>query len=271
MESYLRRYGNCDEDAPNLLETPEEFEDFQIDVPFNSGHVTILSCPEDRDCSDQECLTGRCFCTNCTVPLCHECGDKFAWREKPEMPPADLANDMMIFYAPRELYTLEATVLEVICSSVCITTMICFTMEAKYRKENPFDSESHMARHRMGARGNATSLPLPWQDILHRLRTNEEDEACADLPWIGDELSSDVSILLKTSEEDDPKSMSRFVHQALVRRAVVVQLIDGMKRRGHRSYTNLDMDRVREKKKQKICKIMRRHQKLCVYCPTTVV
>ena len=69
------------------------------------------------------------------------------------------------------------------------------------------------------------------------------------MPWTGDELSSYVSILLKTSEEDDPKSMSRFIHQALVRRGVVVQLIDGMRRRGHKSYKNLDMRRVHEKAK----------------------
>ena len=103
-----------------------------------------------------------------------------------------------------------------------------------------------MSRHRMGARGNATSFPLPWQDLLHILRKSGENESLPDLPWTGDETSSYVSILLKTSEEDDPKSMSRFVHQALVRRAVVIQLIDGMRRRGHRSYKHLDMDRVRE-------------------------
>ena len=49
------------------------------------------------------------------------------------MPHAALANDLMIFYAPRELYDREVTVLEMICASTCVTSMICFTLEAKYR------------------------------------------------------------------------------------------------------------------------------------------
>ena len=166
------------------------------------------------------------------------------------MPPAALTNDMMIFYAPRELYTMNVTVLELICASVCLTSMICFTLEAKYRKENPFDSEVHMARHRMGARGNATSFPLPWQELLAELQrqsANESDGAAPDLPWTGEELSNFVSILLKTSEEDNPKSMASFIHQARVRRDVVVKLIEGAKARGHRAYRLVDMDRVRLK------------------------
>ena len=85
------------------------------------------------------------------------------------MPPMALTNDMMIFYAPRELYTQRVTVMEMMCASVCFTSMICFTLEWKYRNENPFDDRVHMARHRMGARGNATSFPLPWEAVLQQL------------------------------------------------------------------------------------------------------
>ena len=45
------------------------------------------------------------------------------------MPQAALANDMMIYYAPRELYEDKVTMLEMVCASVCITSMICFTLE----------------------------------------------------------------------------------------------------------------------------------------------
>ena len=108
---------------------------------------------------------------------------------------------------------MQVTVLEMICASVCLTSMICFTMEARYRKESPFDSEVHMARHRMGARGNATSFPLPWQELLVELQRHEEEEteaAAPSLPWIGEELSNFVSVLLKTSDEDDPKGIAHF-------------------------------------------------------------
>ena len=43
------------------------------------------------------------------------------------MPTAALANDMMIYYAPRELYEDKVTMLEMVGASVCITSMICFT------------------------------------------------------------------------------------------------------------------------------------------------
>ena len=89
------------------------------------------------------------------------------------MPPAALTNDMMIFYAPVELYTLNVTVVEMVCASVCITSMICSTLEMKHRRENPFDNTVHMANHRMGARGNATSFPLPWSSLLAELQRLE--------------------------------------------------------------------------------------------------
>ena len=88
-----------------------------------------------------------------------------------------------------------------------------------------------MNRHRMGARGNATSFPLPWQDLLLQLEGGKPD-----LPHTGEALSSFVSVLLKTSDEEETKeSMGRFIHQALVRRHVVIDLIEKAWGRGHRA------------------------------------
>ena len=86
--------------------------------------------------------------------------------------------------------------------------MICFTLEWKHRNENPFDERVHMARHRMGARGNATSFPLPWEAVLQQLGSAEETQAAVDLPWVGEELFEKVSILLKTrdNDEDNPRA-----------------------------------------------------------------
>ena len=50
---------------------------------------------------------------------------------KYKMPPGALVNDLMIFYAPRELYTKNVTILEMICASPCLTSMICFSLEKK--------------------------------------------------------------------------------------------------------------------------------------------
>eukprot|EP00972_Heterocapsa_arctica_P065871 9720888-Heterocapsa_arctica.AAC.1 len=107
------------------------------------------------------------------------------------MSPAMLANDMMIFYAPKELYTLQVSVLELICASVCLTSMICFSLEVKYG--NLFDTTVHMQRHRVGARGNATSFPMPWQDLLVQLQNLEaeggEPAVAPDLPRTGRQLA----------------------------------------------------------------------------------
>ena len=69
-----------------------------------------------------------------------------------------------------------------------------------------------------------------------------------DLLHTGVALSSFVNVLLKTSDEDDTKeSLSKFIHQALVRRDVVISLIENAVERGHRAYRHLDMLRVRQK------------------------
>ena len=102
-----------------------------------------------------------------------------------------------------------------------------------------------MDRHRMGARGNATSFPLPWEAVLQQLGGLEQTPV--DLPWVGRQLSDRVSILLKTrDEEDTPKAFAQNIHQATVRRQVVIDLIQGAVNRKHRAYTSVAMERVRQ-------------------------
>ena len=50
-----------------------------------------------------------------------------------------------------------------------------------------------------------------------------------------------MSVLLKTSDDEDPKSLAKIVHQARVRRAVVVKLIEDANTRGHRAYSRVDI------------------------------
>ena len=58
-----------------------------------------------------------------------------------------------------------------------------------------------------------------------------------------------VQVLLKTNDCDDRESLARFVHQAHVRRHVVVRRILEAKARGHRAYILVDHKRVHEKSK----------------------
>ena len=115
------------------------------------------------------------------------------------------------------------------------------------------DEQVHGNTYRMAARGNATSFPLPWQDLLTQLQDGEvleEMGKSASLPRTGRELTNAVSMLFKTSgEEDMEKNAARIIHQAMARRRVAIELIDSSRRRGHAAYKNVDMEAVREKAK----------------------
>ena len=80
--------------------------------------------------------------------------------------------------------------MEMISASTCIPSMICFSMEVKYG--NLFQSTLHMQRHRVGARGNATTFLLPWESLLEELQRIEENTHQEgngpDLPRTGKEL-----------------------------------------------------------------------------------
>ena len=169
------------------------------------------------------------------------------------MPPAALCNDLMVFYAPNELYEAGGlTVMEMICASPCITSMICFSMEVKYG--NLFNSKLHMQRHRVGARGNATTFLLPWESLLQELQrlddTNIAGGAGPDLPRTGSELAYVVQVLLKANDEDERDGLKNFIHQAQVNRDKVIRVILGAKQRGHRAYMNISEDQVRNKAQQ---------------------
>ena len=160
----------------------------------------------------------------------------------------------MIYYAPEVLFQQRVTVVEMICASVCITSMISFTLEKRYRSERAMDSEYGANTRRMAARGNATSFPLPWQDLLAQLSAAEPDlqnageKSQVALPRTGSQLAEIVSVLLKASGDDeDVGALSKFIHQATVRRSIVVSLIQGAKERGHRAYVHLDMGEVTRK------------------------
>ena len=73
----------------------------------------------------------------------------------------------------------------------------------------------------------------------------EELGRCVSLPRTGQEITHVVSMLLETSKQDDADvDMAHFIHQAMVRRSVVVKLIETMKKRGHRAYKTIDMNEV---------------------------
>jgi len=131
LKSFLERYVRGENDMPHLRLHLEEFDDWQVLVPFQAGAVSIVCCPEDKTCKGSSPCNLTAFCKECSVPVCRGC-EQSLYGKEPDMPPGSLANDMMVFYAPSEIYVEEMTVMEMICCSVCITSMICFSLEVRH-------------------------------------------------------------------------------------------------------------------------------------------
>ena len=75
-----------------------------------------------------------------------------------------------ILYGPKEACREEVTVMEMLCASPCLTTMICFSLEQKLRGDRALDQDAWMNPYRMAAQGNATTFPLAWEDLLQQLQ-----------------------------------------------------------------------------------------------------
>ena len=215
-------------------------------LQFSNGEIEIISCPEDKVCA-----TGcdeRRACANCWMPLCRNCRKQVS---DGSLPKQALANDLLVFYAPRELYEHKVTMLELVCASPCMTSLICFSLEKKYRNRHALDERAHMQRHRQGARGNATTFLLDWEGLLEEFQAYEKDLLPADasrLPRAGNDLQKFISVLLKTSDDElQLQDLSRLIHQARVRRRVVVLLIENACARGHPAFTGLDLQQMRDR------------------------
>ncbi|CAJ1393587.1 unnamed protein product [Effrenium voratum] len=209
LEHFLNKYDQLNGPGKKLSDH-ETFASWKLRLP-GPDDVELLCCPEDHRCgAAPEHVAEGVLCEHCELPVCGECLDHLA---EAELPPLSLANDMWTGYAPERIYTEEATVMELICASPCVTTLICMSMEARFRSEaGALDEAAHMARHRFGARGNALSFPLPWEDVLQA----GGDRAAA-LPRSGAELGQ----------------------------LVVVNLVLDMKRLGHPSFAGADEEGVR--------------------------
>ena len=99
--------------------------------------------------------------------------------------------------------------------------------------------QAHMARHRVGARGNTTVFPLPLQELFTELsecKNLEKEKRVPNLPRLGPELANIVKVIIKGGSQDSKKCIT----QAVVRRKVLVDLIMHAKSCGHRAYQFID-------------------------------
>ena len=75
-----------------------------------------------------------------------------------------------VLWAYRDACRKEVTVMEMLCASPCLTTMIFFSLGQKLRGDRALDQDTWMNRQRMAARGNATAFPSAWEDLLQQLQ-----------------------------------------------------------------------------------------------------
>ena len=158
VESYPRESGsepgNAALDLGNAWENGD-VDDWFVTVPMAKGEVNMLCCPEDQECVNG-CESRGSACADCWVPVCAECKSDV---EKPRtrgaatirsVPPRSFANDLMTFYAPDRMYTEGMTVMEMLCCSPCITSMICFSLEVEFQSDAEEKPRKEVIRRRRG-------------------------------------------------------------------------------------------------------------------------
>ena len=235
-DAYKRNYATQHEpDAQAQLE--DELQEWQTTIQFTAGApLRVICCPEDKVCRTR--CPPDASCPMCRAPVCQFCWNGVT--QEKVLPATALANDMLVFYAPKMIYQLEVTFMELICASPCFTAMCCFSLEKRLLGDRALDQDAFMPRQRLAARGNATTFPLAWEDILQHLEAAEA--GTLSLPRTGVELAETVSVVLKSMQaSNDVEGLGKVIHQARVRRAVVLRLLQEAKARGHPAYKHINM------------------------------
>ena len=248
-QTYETNYIHNDAQTPLSAREEEmltEIRDWTCKLEFPQGAVDIICCPEDKYCR-HKCPEEHA-CSDCWIPVCKYC---YSVMESQQLPAKALANDLVVYYAPPELYTENVTMLEMICASPCMTSIICFCMDKKNRGFRTMDERVHMQRFRQGARGSATTFLLDWEWLLNEFQ-NLETVAAANntilLPRSGEELRKYVSVILKSRDKDvRAEDVKHLVHQATVRRHIVVRLIENGVHREHPAYKHVDLEAMMQR------------------------
>ena len=172
-----------------------------------------------------------------------------------------LANDFWTGYASSLIYKRKVTYLELLCASPCILGLVCFILEAdyrrdsnqsekhakeprraKYNKRDMFQEAAYDQHYRTAVRGNATLFELPLDDVYSEIeRLDQRDSAL--LPRLGSDLVGLVKVIVK-SRGELPASL---IAHATCRRSVVLELLEEGHNRGHKDFARLNMRRARRR------------------------
>ena len=238
-DAYWQTYA-CQHSSTVQEQLRQELRDWTAEIRLQSESVSIICCPEDKLCS-KGCKQSV-VCKDCRAPICKHCWQHI--EREVAAPNYGLANDMLIFYPARDIYAKEVTFMELVCASPCFTAMACFSLEKEFLGDRAMDQDAFMPRHRLVARGNATTFPLAWEELLRSMQDAANTAATGGLrlPKTGADLAAVVNVIVKAggpTEEAD--ALANVIHQARVRRAVVLQLLADAKAREHPAYINVCM------------------------------
>ena len=236
LATYVELYGDV---AGN---EDDSFAEWSCAGQCDGRSFKLLCCPEDKRCN-KRCGPAT-LCKACEIPVRRSCWESVAWDGR--LPAEALGNDMMIFYGPKEIYDFQVTFMEMLCASPCVTTLLCFSLEKRYRMHRAWDENAWMNQHRLAARGNATTFPLAWENLVEQLQGLEGENAVSLLPRTGQQLAEVVRVLIKSNaaEEETAERVKDILHEATVRRDVVLRLIEAAVRRKHPAYRQVSMEQV---------------------------
>ena len=236
-EAYWKTYV-CQHSSSVQEKLREDLKDWTADVKVGSDILRIICCPEDKTCSRR--CKANVVCTECRAPICEHCW--LHMQRNLSAPSHALANDMLTFYPPRDIYAKEVTFMELVCASPCFTAMACFSLEKKWLGDRAMDQDAFMPRHRLVARGNATTFPLAWEELLQSMEDAAKTATTGSLrlPKTGADLAAVINVIIKAGGPAERlETHANLIHQARVRRAVVLQLLADAKTREHPAYSNL--------------------------------
>ena len=218
----------------------EALQDWTAEVHLADAVTRIICCPEDKQCP-KGCPPKK-VCKHCCAPVCDHCWKELRLRKT--MPRHALANDLLVFYPPETIYQKEVTFMELVCASPCFTAMACFSLEKKFLGDRAMDQDAFMPRNRLAARGNATTFPLAWEDLLQAMQgaASEAEHGTLKLPRVGAELARVFNVIIKSGNRaEDADKTAKVIHQARVRRDVVLELLEEARKRAHPAYMQLNM------------------------------
>eukprot|EP00435_Cladocopium_sp_Y103_P006429 s3270_g2.t1 len=239
-QTYWETYG-VQHSAGVQAQLREQLKDWSADVALQDRTLSIICCPEDKECW-KRCPKHK-ICENCRAPVCHYCRQDL--KRQKQAPTLALANDMLIFYPPRQIYSKEVTFMELVCASPCFTAMACFSLEKKLLGDRALDQDAFMPRNRLVARGNATTFPLAWEELLQSMQEAAEQahEGTLRLPKVGADLSAVMSVIIKAGgPNSNLADTASIIHQARVRRTIVLELLADAKAREHPAYIQVNME-----------------------------